>query len=102
MTIYHNDVELFILVLENNVHINNSFKINSKKDMYSIIRKIKEKYPTNNINKTSDFMLVQEWATHNLCYNLKLFRDRTKDVDLDYTKKWYYKIAYAIIGFLYI
>ena len=24
------------------------------------------------------------------------------DVDLDYNKKWYYKIAYGIIGFLYI
>jgi hypothetical protein len=102
MVLYYNDIELIISVSENNVNIKNSFKVKSKRDMYKIIKQIKCKYPENNISKISDFILVQEWATHNLCYSLNIYRERTKDVDLDYNKKWYYKIAYGIIGFLYI
>ena len=70
--------------------------------MYCVIKHIKEKFPEHDINKLSDFILVQEWASHNLCYTFNIYRDRTKDVDLDCNKKWYIKMIYAIIGFLYI
>ena len=102
MFLYYNDIELEISVSENNIHINNSFKVKSKKDMYHIIQKIKEKYPENNINKISDFSLIQEWAVHNLCYKLNLFKNRTKDVDLNVDKPCYITLLYNIIGFLYI
>ena len=40
----------------------------------------------------------REWATHNACYCLGLFRSHTKDVDLNYPQKWYEKIIYSIVG----
>ena len=102
MIIYHNGVELKLSISTNNINIKNSFKVKSKTDMYSVIKTIKEKYPEHNINKLSNFILVQEWASHNLCYIFNIYRDRTKDVDLDCNKKWYIKIIYAVIGFFYI
>lgn len=101
MYIYINDIELSISVSPSNVHIENSFEVKSKTDMYYIIKHIKEKYPEHNINKLSDFILVQEWASHNLCYIFNIYRNRTKDVDLNYTNKWYLKIPYVCIGCFY-
>lgn len=102
MYIYINDIELPISVSASNVHIENSYKVKSKSNMYCVIKHIKEKFPEHDINKLSDFILVQEWASHNLCYTFNIYRDRTKDVDLDFNKKWYIKMIYAIIGFLYV
>ena len=102
MYIYINNIELSISISASNVHIENSFKVKSKTDMYSVIKRIKEKYPEHDINKLSNFILVKEWASHNLCYIFNIYRDRTKDVDLDCNKKWYSKIMYAVIGFFYI
>ena len=101
MFLYHNDIELEISVSENNVNIKNSFKVKSKKDMYEIIKRIKENNPSNRIVNLSNFLLVQEWASHNLCYQLGLYKGRTRDVDLDANKPWYIKIVYGIFGFLY-
>lgn len=101
MVLYYNDIELKISASKNNIHINNSYKINKRKDIKNVICMLKEKYPKNNINKQSTFLLTQEWAVHNLCYSLNIFRDRTKDVDLNYPKKWYIKFIYSILGFLY-
>ena len=42
--------------------------------------------------------MVLEWAAHNMLYNLNIQRERTKDVDLDYPQKWYYKVGYGICG----
>ena len=45
MYIYINNIELPISISSSNVHIENSFKVKSKTDMYSVIKNIKEKYP---------------------------------------------------------
>lgn len=102
MIIYHNGVELKLSISTNNINIKNSYKIRGRKNILSVIKQIKEKYPEHDINKLSNFILVQEWASHNLCYIFNIHRDRTRDVDLDCNKKWYSKIMYAVIGFFYI
>jgi hypothetical protein len=101
MTLYYNDTELFITTSLNNINIKNSYKVRGRKNIKNVICMLKEKFPENNINKQSTFLLTQEWAVHNLCYKLNIFRDRTKDVDLNYPKKWYIKFIYSILGFLY-
>jgi hypothetical protein len=102
MVIYLNDIELDISILNNYVHINNSFKVTSRDDMNFVLDKIKTNYPNHEICNISNFMLVQEWATHNLLYSLGLFKDKTRDVDLNINKSWFISSLYCIIGFLYI
>jgi hypothetical protein len=41
-----------------------------------------------------------EWATHNFLYKLNVNRDETKDVDIEYPQKWYFRILYPIAGIL--
>lgn len=89
-----------ISVSSNNIHINDSYKIKSKKDMLSIINKIRKTYQSDVLNRT-DKSLLNEWGAHNLCYNLHLFRSHTADVDLDYPQKKYLSVCYDIIGFVY-
>ena len=49
-------------------------------------------------DKRSMWSLRCEWAVHNLCYKLKIKRDKTKDVDFEYEQKWYLSLAYYILG----
>ena len=39
-----------------------------------------------------------EWATHNLLYSLGKYRSRTKDVDINFSHKWYVNLAYWLAG----
>lgn len=89
-----------ISVSPNNIHINDSYKIKSKRDMLSVINKIRSTYQSDVLNRT-DKSLLNEWAAHNLCYNFHLFRSHTKDVDLDCPQKKYLSVCYNIVGFIY-
>ena len=102
MFIYYNDHEIEFSVSQNNIHINKSFTIKSRRDMTEIIDMIKQKLPEHEINNVSTFLCIQEWGVHNLLYSLGLYQDRTRDLDIDTNKPWYMKIAYCILGFLYI
>lgn len=87
-----------ITVTENNINITDSYTY-SKKSFKQILNEIK-KYSTNckvTINRSIN-NLCREWATHNLLYNLHLFRSHTKDVDLNYPQKWYINLIYFIFG----
>lgn len=46
----------------------------------------------------SRIMMKMEWTVHNFLYNIGIERERTKDCDFDYPKKWYYLVGYAIGG----
>jgi hypothetical protein len=102
MFIYYNDKEIDCTISKNNVHINHSIKIKRRKEMTEIIDMIKQKLPEHEINNVSTFLCVQEWGVHNLLYSLGLYRDRTRDLDIDTNKPWYMKIIYYILGFLYM
>ena len=86
-------------VSKNNIHIENSYLI-SKKEFDNELKKIEDLY----VGKTDVFKyrtyksLKKEWAVHNLCYNLHLFRSHTKDVDLNYPQIWYEPFLYNIFG----
>lgn len=88
-------------ISENNVTIYNSYRIKRKSLIKHIIKSFKQEYPNHNVSKISTFLLVNEWATHNLFYNLGIYRNRTKDTDLNVGKKWYINIVYSIIGLFY-
>lgn len=79
-----------------NIHIKDSYKV-PKRLFDSYLDSFKE----HEIMKhRSRFSLKLEWAAHNLLYMLHVQRERTKDVDLDYPQKWYYKISYFVLGLI--
>lgn len=92
---------LKVNVSNNQYEICNSYLIKSKKEMKRIIENLKKNYPTYDISKCSTFVLVSEWASHNLCYKLNILRSRTKDANLNTGKKWYINILYILCGMLY-
>ena len=86
-------------VSKNSIHIEDSYLI-SKNEFGNELKKIEDSYT----GETSVFKyrtyesLEKEWAVHNLCYNLHLFRSHTKDVDLNYPQIWYESFLYNIFG----
>jgi len=70
-----------------NLHIVDSYKAR-KRDMRSILNSIEytdsRDGEMSNVWLRSRYSLVSEWCVHNLCYNLHIARERTKDVDLNY------------------
>lgn len=82
---------------ENNVHIEDSCTV-SKKDMEGALLAIQIAHPGLEVWLRPMKSLKREWATHNLCYMLGLWRSRTKDVDLNQPNRWewLYNITGAI------
>lgn len=80
-------------ISKNNVHIYDSYAY-SKKAFDVIIDYAVQKSPDCEVFKRSRYSLKMEWAVHNLLYRLGLYRDRTKDVDLNYPNnlEWLYII----------
>lgn len=95
-------MEISYNVSNNNIHIDNSYKIKSKESMLNVLNDIynNNNYCSNVFNRSMD-SLLNEWGAHNLFYNLHLFRSHTRDVDLDYPQKKWLSICYNIVGFIY-
>lgn len=92
---------LSIHVTANCITIYNSYTVTSRKEMYKIINKFKTDYPDHNISKIPSYLLVCEWASHNICYKLNIFTERTKHTDLNCDNHWWLKLGYLIIGSFY-
>ena len=83
------------------IHITDSYKCKKIKDIKELLNLIKY----NNIslvflNRTNS-SLINEWCAHNLLYQLGISRSRTKDVDMEYPQKWYYKLGYKALYIIY-
>lgn len=83
------------------ITIYDSYKIKSWDEMIAILE-----YIHSNINGFSLFNIksvkdmIKEWQAHNLLYELHLFRNHTKDVDLNVENK-YRNICYTILSNIY-
>lgn len=89
-------------MVENNIHIIDSYKIKKRSEMKDILAYLSEQEPSNNvIVNRSQKSLIREWRGHNLLYSLGIFKSHTKDVDLDYPSPWYMSLGYRILSFLY-
>ena len=91
-----------IITSSNNIHIEDSYQIKGIFEMLSFLELIQEQAKGSTIifKKRSYGSLICEWRTHNLLYDLHLFRSHTKDVDLN-DIKWYYNLIYIILSPLY-
>ena len=89
-------------VSKNNIHIEDSYLISKRSDMQSVLDDIRANYSIEccEVLKRTDKSLIREWRTHNIFYNLHLFRSHTKDVDLSYPQSKLVEICYAIVSLL--
>ena len=89
-----------IEVSKNNIHIEDSYLINKRSDMQLVLDNIRANYSIEycEVLKRTDKSLIREWFSHNILYNLHLFRDHTKDVDLNYQQSKIVEIMYFIIS----
>ena len=70
-----------------------------RKDRFELeMNVIRYNHPTCRLWKRSIGSIRREWAAHVLAYNIGIKRKSTKDVDLDFTQKWYVKLAYFVVG----
>ena len=85
---------------KNNIHIEDSYKVNTREDMQMILNDIRAKHSLeeSDVLKRTDDSLINEWFAHNVLYNLHLFRKHTKDVDLNYPQSKLMEIVYSIVG----
>ena len=79
------------------IHITDSYKV-PKKDFKKVLDKYRMMFPSSEVWKRSYNSLYREWAVHNACYALGLWRSQTKDVDLNYPLTWYEKLGYSVFG----
>lgn len=88
-------------VSQNNIHIEDSAFI-SKRDFGIVLKNIHDQSEDDGnhslVWKRTWESLEYEWALHNFCYALGLWRSHTKDVDLNYPQKWWETLAYNILG----
>lgn len=90
-----------ITVTDDNIHIECSYRVGSKKDMIDILEYIVINYPTNKVVKNRSLKsMCNEWIVHNNFYKLGLWKSHTISVDLNYPQEWYIKIIYKLLSII--
>ena len=90
--------DLVCTITDNNINIENSYKIETRSEMSELLYAIKHNHPECNVFKRKWNDLISEWRTHNRLYKIGFKKERTQDTDLNYPMPWYYQILYNIIG----
>lgn len=85
-----------------NTHIVDSCLVKTKADMRHFLAQVRETaLPIMAINQRDMESMVREWRSHNLFYQLHVFRSRTKDVDLELKQTWWRELFCRVVSFLY-
>lgn len=71
-----------------------NYEINNVVVPEIIYYRLKKYLPVNRTNKSYE----REIKAHNRLYKLGLYKDHTKDCNLEENIKWYYEILYLILG----
>lgn len=101
--IRYNNLPIKVNISHDNTCILDSYKIKSVHAMHEILYMIRDEDELGYmaINKRSIWGMTHEWRAHNLLYALNIHINRTKDVDLDISQPWYYKVAYSVLSLFY-
>lgn len=84
-----------------NIHIKDSYLIKKERLMVRKLNQLKQIMPESKVWNRSLKSLIFEWKTHNLLYELHLFRSHTTDVDLEETPPIWQLIIFYICGFIF-
>jgi len=92
-------MKLNIELSTNNTHIGNSYLIRTRKSMESKIKDILEERKAKGYLITRSVKsYIREWKGHNRLYYMHLFRNHTKDVDLEENIPLWKEIIWMILS----
>ena len=90
------------ILTETSTHILNSFLVKTKAEMRAILEDLRAKTSDQMaVNQRDMESQVREWRSHNLFYKFHVFRNRTKDVDMELRQPWYRELFCRVVDFLY-
>lgn len=90
-----------ITVTDNNIHIECSYRVGSKKDIIDILEYIVTNYPYNKVVENRSLKsMYNEWVAHNNLYKLGLWKSHTISVDLNYPQEWYINMIYKLLSII--
>ena len=90
------------IISPTNTHILDSYLIRSKAAIRAYLQALREQSaPEMAVNCRDLESQVREWRSHNLFYILHIFRNRTKDVDLELQQTWYRELFCRVVSFFY-
>ena len=85
-----------------NTHITDSVMVKTKDDMRHFLTQIRESVsPDMAVCQRDLESQVREWRSHNLFYQLHVFRSRTRDVDLELKQTWWRELFCRVVSFFY-
>ena len=85
-----------------NTHIVDSCSVKSKEDMRAFLQALRDEVePEMAVDQRDMESQIREWRSHNLFYFLRVFRSRTKDVDLELKQSWYRELFCRVVSFFY-
>ena len=90
------------ILTETSTRILDSFLVKTKAEMRAVLEDLRDKAPEQMaVNQRDMESQVREWRSHNLFYKFRVFRSRTKDVDLEQQQPWSRELFCRIVDFLY-
>ena len=85
-----------------NTHILDSASVRSKADMREFLLKVRaQSSPEMAVCRRDLESMIREWRSHNLFYQLHIFRSRTKDVDLELCQSLCRELVCRVVSFFY-
>lgn len=85
-----------------NTHITDSVTVKTKADMRRFLAQVRESVsPDMAVCQRDLESQVREWRSHNLFYQLHVFRSRTRDVDLELKQTWWRELFCRVVSFFY-
>ena len=85
-----------------NTKIKDSYLVKSKAAMREYLQAVRDKAADEMaVNRRDLESQVREWRAHNFFYKLHIFRNRTKDVDLELKQSWLREVFCRIVSFIY-
>ena len=79
-----------------NVRIVDSYKVKKEEDMLEVL--IWFKLKTGYVSRRSMDSWIREWKAHNRMYKMGLFKNHSRDCDLEELEKWHRRLVYWFLG----
>lgn len=88
--------EILIEYDAGNVRIVDSYKVKKEEDMLEVL--IWFKLKTGFKSRRSMDSWIREWKAHNRMYKIGIYRNHSRDCDLEELEKWHRRLVYWFIG----